>query len=299
MRELKQRFWLRLSTWLVLSSCFSVLIGAALMSTNLERLLTLWGDEFQVTAYLAPDTGEDVIEGIRRRITAEATTGKVEFVGRERALKEFREQLASYAPDLAGDEELLSLIPSSFQISLPSGLPPEKHEAAVAEMAGFLGKIPGIEEVRYGQEWIKKYAGFVSAARGASFFVNLILLAAALLVIGNSVRASVEARRHEIEVYELVGATPAMIRKPFLTEGALLGGAAALTAVLVTTFAFHSVRSLIAHELGSGLLASQLHGVGWSGIAGLVLGGAALGALASYLCVRRINSGYAASEGRG
>lgn len=298
MREIRQRFWLRLTTWLVLSSCFSVLLAAVLTAANLQRLLTLWGDDFQVTAYLAADAGEDVVAGIQKKLTGEGL-GKVEFVPRERALKEFREQLASYAPDLAGDEELLSLIPSSFQISLPSGLPPEKHEAAVAEMAGVLGKIPGIEEVRYGQEWIKKYAGFVSAAKGASLFVNLILLGACLLVIGNSVRASVDARRHEIEVLELVGATPAMIRKPFLVEGAALGGTASLTALIVIFFAFDGVRTLFARELGSGLFASQMQFLNVFMIAGLLAGGTVLGALASYLCVRRINSGFAAAEGRG
>lgn len=297
MRELRQRFWLRVSTWITLSACFSVLVGATVAATNLVHFLTLWGDDIQVTAYLSPEANADRIKAIEERLHKDKRAGKVEFVSRERALSEFKTQLASYAPDLAGDEDLLSVIPASFQISLASTIASVGQVEAIRELAESLEKIDGIEEVRYGQEWVKKYAAVVSAARGVFLFVGLVLVLAAFFVIGNTVRASIDARRNEIEVLELVGATQGMIRRPFLIEGAVLGLCSSVSALLIGWILFGGLRDLVSHEMGSALLGQEMSYLTPGMAILVVVGGAFLGVLSSYLCLRRINTGFAAAGG--
>ncbi len=295
MRELRQRLWLKISTWITLTACFCVLTGAVLFASNLSRVLTLWGDDIQITAYLAPETTDEQAQVVQTAIQQNRQAGRIEFINRERALKEFREQLASYAPDLAGDRELLSVIPASFQVSLAAVLSPEQHFQAIQTLAQQIHQIPGIEEVRFGQEWVKKYAALISTTQRTFLFVGIVLVLAAFFVIGNTVRAAIEARRHEIEVLELVGATTWMIRKPFLVEGVTIGALAAATSLGLMGLLFTNVKDLIAHEMDSAVLAAQLSFLSPVIAICFVLGAGLLGLAASYLCLRRINSGFAAA----
>lgn len=297
MREIRQRFWLRFSTWITLSACFGVLIAAAVGATNMVKLLTLWGDDIQITAYLGAETADSRIAEIESLLRRDPRAGKIEFVGRERALNEFRAQLASYAPDLAGDDDLLSVIPASFQISLSPEVGSSRQVETIRDLASAIGGIAGIEEVRYGQEWVKKYAAVVTAAHGAFAFLGAVLLVAAFFVIGNAVRASIDSRRNEIEVLELVGATQGMIRKPFLAEGAILGFASSATALIAGALLFGSLREVIAGGLGSAMLSRELTYLSPTLSILFLAAGAGLGALSSYLCVRRINTGFAAAGG--
>lgn len=298
MREIKQRFWLRLTTWATLTACFSVLIGAAVAATNLTRLLTLWGDDIQVTAYLAPETSETEKQNIEADLRRNPAAGRVEFVSRERALTQFRDQLSSYAPDLAGDDELLTLIPSSFQISLASSVPAERQVNTLREMAAWIGSLKGIEEVRYGQEWIKRYASVVSATRGSFLFIGAVLLLAAFFVVGNAVRASIDSRRNEIEVLELVGATPWMIRRPFLMEGGILGFLSGVSALTVMALLFGGLQGMIVREMDSAALSANLSFLPLPTMIAVAFAAGGLGALSSFVCIRRINTGFAAAGGR-
>lgn len=299
MRELRQRFWLRLTTWLTLTACFAVLTLASLVAMNLSRILTLWGDDLQITAYLDKDFEKEKIKSIEDQLAKDPRIGKFQFISREQALTDFKFQMASYAPDLTADDELLTLIPPSFQISLAPTIPANHQADEIAKLAMSLQKIGGIEEVRYGQEWIKKYSAVLSALDAAAGSVGVVLALAALLVIGNAVRASIEARRSEIEVLELVGATSWMIRKPFLLEGALLGISSAVGALIFAAVTFSALQNLIRGELQFLQIAEHLKFLPLFTIPLCILAGGGLGATASFLCVRRINTGWSAAGGRG
>ncbi|MBX2988248.1 MAG: permease-like cell division protein FtsX [Bdellovibrionaceae bacterium] len=294
MRELRHRLFLRLTTWLTLTACFAVLSSALLLALNLSMVMTLWGDDIQVTAYLNQDAGPDRLREIEGILKRDARIGRFEYTSREKALTDFRAQMASYAPDLAADDDLLSLIPSSFQISLAGSAPADRLE----DLAHDLKNVAGVEEVRYGQEWLKKYSAVLSALKGSVGLIGGVLLVAGLLVIGNAVRASVEARRNEVEVLEMIGATSWMIRKPFLMEGATLGFLSSLSAVILTFGGFLAVQGVIRDELNFLNLAQHVRYFPLWGVAFAVVGGTVLGAMASYLCIRRLNDGWAAAGGR-
>jgi cell division transport system permease protein len=295
MKALKQRIILRLATLVTLSACFLVLFGAMLVAINMNRLLTMWGDDLQLTAYLTSEAEEKDLIRIEQEIKKNSKVGKVEFVSREKALSQFSVQMASSAPDLAGDQDLLSLIPASFQISLPTQTAAGTQESLMQTLAKDMSAIKGIEEVRYGQEWIKKYSTTLRIFKSVFLFIGIALLLASIFVISNSVRVSVESRREEIEVLELIGASFGEIRKPFIIEGALQGFISAAIAMTVCTALFFFVKNIISIELNSALLASHLLTFNiWQGLLLLVLS-ALVGSFAAFVCVARLNTGFAAA----
>jgi len=158
---------------------------------------------------------------------------QVEFVSKEEALRRFQSRAGVQADLLEGLGE--NPLPASFELRLePSWRSKEKLERVASEITG----IPGIEEVTYGGQWAEGYARFIELARIVSAALGGVLGFATLLIVANTIQLAIYARRDELEILSLVGASRLFANTPFLLEGllqGLLGGSLAL-ALLYTLF---------------------------------------------------------------
>lgn len=139
----------------------------------------------------------------------------------------------------------------------------------------------------YNPDVTPKIQAAINIIEGVVGFVSLMLLVVSLVIIMNTIRTAVYARRTEIEIMKLVGATDWFVRWPFLLEGILGGVLGAILAGLVVLGAYRLVVSVTAGNL----FAIPFDGVFTLVVmAGLFAGGAIIGALGSYLGVRRFLS---------
>ncbi|MEZ0392669.1 MAG: cell division protein FtsX, partial [Pseudobdellovibrionaceae bacterium] len=198
-----KKFALKFSTALVLTASFAVISGVFMVGENLQRILTLWGESLQMTVYLSETVSPDAIQQIETNLKSNDKLDKIEFVSNEKALTQFQEQMASYAPDLLADPELLKAIPASFQFSLAKKIAPDQQLLAMQEVAETLKQQAGVDEVSYGQEWVKNYSQVASAINWSGMVFAIVIIGATLFVISNCIRSSVHQRREEIEVLEL------------------------------------------------------------------------------------------------
>jgi cell division transport system permease protein len=295
MRARKAQWSLRVTTFIVVSACFVVMGFSLLLSQNFKRILTLWGEDVQMTVYLSADLSEPGRLDIEKLLNDTGKVGKVTLVTQEKALSDFRTQMAAYAPDLSQDEELLKVIPASLQVSLANDIEVQDQTAVLQSLAALLKDKEGIDEVSYGQEWVAKYASIVSAVQITLNSLGLIILLASLFVMSNAIRASIQTRFDEIVVLEMVGATATTIRKPFMQEGAILGFLSSAVALGLCFSLFYGFKNLLVNKLSFFQLGQHLGFLPvWVSIAFVVLG-TFLGALGSYLCVRKLNTGWAAA----
>ncbi|MNT17899.1 Cell division protein FtsX [compost metagenome] len=218
-------------------------------------------------------------------------------MSQEKALTDFRSQLASYAPDLAQDDELLKLIPSSFQVSLSEKVSTEDQSSVLQSLSGKIKSLQGVDDVSFGQDWVEKYSALVTAIEVVIRVLGFIVVLASIFVMSNMIRASVEARREEISVLELIGATARMIRRPFIIEGAILGGTASLLSVFICFGIYSAVRHFTMTRLSFLQLGEHLAFLNIFTVIAFVAGGILLGAIGSFLCVRSVNNGWAARAG--
>lgn len=293
MRAPAKNWALKFSTLIVVTACFVVLLGTLVLAQNFRNILTLWGEDVQMSVYLAQDLSETGRGFIEEKIKAHPHVEKITLVTQERALEDFRSQMASYAPDINQDEELLRLIPASLQVKMAPSVGAEEHMTALQDLATELKSLEGVEEVSYGQDWIAKYATLVKTFEMTLSLLGAIILLAVLFVISNVIRASIASRKEEIVVLEMIGATPAMIRKPFMTEGAVLGFFASAFSVMICFGLYIGIKSLLVEKLNFFQLNQHLQFLNMFTWIAFVAGGSVLGALASYLCVRKINDGFA------
>lgn len=297
MRPPQKNWALKVSTLIVVTACFVVMGASLLVSQNFRNILTLWGEDVQMTVYLAQDLSEKGRLEIEERLKATGKVGEIHLVSQEKALGDFRTQLASYAPDISQDDELLKLIPASLQVRLAESISAEEQMPTLKMLAAEVKELQGVDEVSYGQDWVEKYTALVATFEMGLRLLGFVILMAALFVISNAIRASVQNRKEEVVVLEMIGATSAMIRKPFLVEGGILGVSSSVLAMLLCWGLFAVTKDLVITKLSFLQLGNHLQFLSIATVAMFVLGGTALGALASYLCVRRINDGYAGSQG--
>lgn len=252
------------------------LLAAALGGA--ERLLQAWAGEVELSVYLAP--GAD-LEAATRAARAAAPGRAVEAVPAATALRRL-------AADLGADARVLDgvgpgALPDAVEVKAP-GI----SLAGARELAGRLrAAVPGAAEVDFGNAWLEKLETLVHRARVASFVLFVVLALATAVLVSNTLRLAVFARREEIEIMKLVGATDSFVSAPFLIEGFIQGvlGAGLAVAALAVTHLLVVPRLAAALTFAEGLrlgdtLPPPL-------LAGLVLGGGAVGLLGSALSVAR------------
>jgi cell division transport system permease protein len=287
---------MQIATLTVLTATFSVVIFVLLLSSNVRKVISAWGDTVQVTAYLREDIDEAATTRLQKAISALPEVANIDYIARESATAQFKTQMASYAPDLLNDADFANPFPASFRISLKGGVKSDEDLHKLEGVSAQIGKLDGVEDVSYGQSWVKNYSTFVSfIMAGAGIMIGIMLLGG-LFVVGNSIRASISSRVEEIEILELVGATAGMIRRPYVSEGFLMGASAALSA-LVLNFGLHlwAKQALSASPTMArmGSLLSFLDPL--SVLLAIAVGGC-IGALGAWLTIRRMNDGWSASQ---
>lgn len=293
MKNSSKNLALKISTLIVVTACFVVMGSTLIVSVNLKNILTLWGENVQLTIYLDPDISESGRSFIESKLRNSGKVSHVDLVTQEKALGDFRAQLASYAPDLSQDEELLRMIPASLQVRLSQNISSASQSQVLEELAQDVRELEGVEEVSYGQDWVSKYSALVATMELAFKLLGVIVILAALFVISNAIRASIHNRHDEIVVLEMIGATSSMVRKPFLQEGAFLGFVSSAMSLAICFLMYIGIKHLIVTQLNFLQLTEHLQFLSPMFIVSFLVCGTLLGSLASYLCVRRLNDGFA------
>ena len=242
-----------------------------------QKLLAAWAGEVQISVYLDPSAD---LEKARAAAAAAAPGRAVEAISTSEALRRFRDTLGPQGGLLDGLEP--GVLPPSVEVRAPGiGL------AEARALAKRLEAVPGAREVDYGSAWLERLEQLLSRLRWAGAVLFTALAAGAAVLVANTLRLGVFARRDEIEIMKLVGATDAFVETPFLIEGLLqgvLGGALASGALLgaagLALPRIGAVLGLVAPIARGDLLPLPL-------LAALVAGGGVLGTIASALAVGR------------
>jgi cell division transport system permease protein len=258
-----------------------LLVGAfVLLVSNMERLLDRFGQDILVSAFLEDGLPEEVQQSLLVRVRSAPGVESVRLVTEQEALQRFREGSAGQASLLEGLDE--NPLPASLEISLaPEWRSSEGLEILVAALDG----LHGIDELGYGTEWVEGYARAVALIRGIGIGIGVVLALATLLIISNTIRLAVYARRDEIEILRLVGAGRSFVSVPFLVEGLIQGSLGGALAVALLYGFFRLL--LPGLEGGLELLLGFTTPVFLSGnsLVGLIGAGAALGVLGSGLAL--------------
>lgn len=206
---------------LILGFFIVLVMNLNFWSANVVRTL-------QIVAYLEPNLDESSMKTLQNKIAVIPEVKDVKYISKDDALRKMRVKLGNRLElsDIGSNP-----LPDSFEINLTNY---EKIPAA----AELIKKNKGISEVRYGEDITKKLISLNKAVRVVGFIIVVSLISATIFIVSNTIRITVYARRREISIMQLVGASNWFIRWPFVIEGILYGLIGSGFAVLIIALAY-------------------------------------------------------------
>lgn len=260
------------------------LVGGAIINNTVSSV----EDKVSITAYIDDDAIQSSIDDVMEGLENTAGVAGVGFTTKEQALENFQNSMSS--TDIVDQLDGTNPLPASIDIEL-------SDPQMVETIAGQLAADPAFKEicdnpedpsdsVKYGEDSVDRLFSLTSYIRYIGVALIALLIFIALVFINNTIRLAILARRKEISIMRLVGASNGFIRGPFLMEGAVhavIGSALAVGAIeLLRRFALPQVSDALMW------LPIELPGTMYMGIYGLMfLFGLVIAAIGSLLAMRR------------
>ncbi|WP_275553450.1 permease-like cell division protein FtsX [Mixta sp. Marseille-Q2659] len=244
---------------------------------NVSQAAEQWYPAPQLTLYLSKTLDDNAAENVVATLKKEPGVAKVNYLSREEALGEFRNWSGfGGALDMLEQNPLPAVVIITPELNF-------QNEKTLQTLRDRVQHVDGVEDVRMDDSWFARLAALTGLVGQVATMIGFLMVVAVFLVIGNSVRLSIFARRDTINVQKLIGATDGFILRPFLYGGALLGfGGAVLSLVLseILVFRLESVVAQVAAVFGTTF---RLSGLSWDESLLLLLLSAMIGWIAAWL----------------
>jgi len=278
---------LTLTAAAVLTSAVSLLLVGStfLIQRAFENLLVQWRGDVEMIVFVRSDATPEQISLIDQTIKSAPTIIDVDKL-------RYLDKTASYEEAkriFVGDPVTLSLlttdnIPSQFKV-----VPITQDPALVRSLSEQYRSLPGVQDVALAEDEFQVISTLSRFVRTVTLVMSLVLLVVAVGLIWNTIRTAMFARRREIEVMKLVGATNWFIRVPFMLEGllhGLLGGIASCGGLWVLNSAW--TNGVAGFKPGTGISSLIVPSGYLTGVMLMILAiGALVGAVGSAIAASR------------
>ncbi len=249
-----------------------------LLVINTNQIARTVESNIEIMVFLKEDVSQKEAMAMEPLLKSVSGVKEAEFIPREEGLASLEGWMGQGTDirDTLGDKNPL---PDAYKIKTRD---PQEVDAAAAK----IGRLPGVEKVRYEQEVVNKLFKLNNWVRIIGLTVIVLLGICAVFLIATTTRLTLFARRREISIMKYVGATDWFVRWPFLLEGIILGCVGALLAVGILYFSYGMLTAKLQETIpflplvsGGGQLLLIFEG--------LLAGGVVLGAIGSTISVRK------------
>lgn len=264
-----------------------LIIGIFLVGGRMvENIISSVESEVSITAYVADEASQEDIDSVMSWLSSQEGVASVGFTTKEQALENFQSTSSDIVDALDGSNPL----PASIDVELSDPQLVEQVANALVGNSDYqqICDTEGnpSEDVRYGEKSVERLFSLTNYVRYIGVALIVLLIFIAMVFINNTIRLAILARRKEIAIMRLVGASNGFIRGPFLMEGALHAIIGSLLAVgsleLLRNFALPQIQGALAFlpfdlSLGAFLYVYVI----------LVVAGLLIGLIGSALAMRR------------
>lgn len=192
--------------------------------------------QVSITAYVADDASQEDIDSVMRSIEGMDGVESVTFTTKEQALENFTTSMTSN-PDIVAQLDGQNPLPASIDVQLAEAQEVSSIAQGILDNETFVSICDNPEDpsdsLQYGQKTVDKLFSFTNAIRIVGVALIALLIVIAFIFINNTIRLAILARRKEIAIMRLVGASNGFIRGPFLMEGALHAVIGSILAIVI------------------------------------------------------------------
>ena len=235
----------------VLAIAISLASGFYILVENLQQLTVNLETSNRISLFLRDDVSDAHANKLAETIRQNANIQDVELITREQALTEFKTYSGFGAAINAVEKNPLPIV---IQV-LPKNTLEDKQ--GLETLLKSFQQSPEVDFAQMDLKWVERLQSIIEVARLFATLLNLMLGAAVLFVIGNTIRLELHTRRDEVVIAKLVGATNSFIQRPFLYTGFWIGFISGVSAWFVVTAMMLILRQSV--EKLSGLYEGSFH----------------------------------------
>jgi cell division transport system permease protein len=226
--------------WMTFASIFSVAITLLilgiflLLALNVNHIAEEFENQVEITMFLELTSGPKEIAEVEKKLLAIPEIESITFVSKEEGIEHFIETMGDQGSYFSDFKDENNPLPDSFvvQTSTPQDTP---------EIAQRIERFDHIYKVNYGAGIVEKLFAVTNTVRNIGMIFIIGLAFTAMLLIANTIKITIVARKREIEIMRLVGATNSFIRWPFFVEGLILGVVGAIIPIGVLFFGYQQL----------------------------------------------------------
>ncbi|MBD1559366.1 cell division protein FtsX [Vibrio sp. S9_S30] len=277
--ELLQRPLGNLLTLAVISMALTLPACLYLVGKNLSVAAHGMNASLQINAFLIEQTPEARIMVLKDELESLDEIKAVEYVSSQQGLEDMSQH--------SGLEQALSLL-DDYALPAVLVITPNTDESSdVSKLIVKIQNYAEVTDVRMDEDWLERLGAIRNLALVLAAALGFLMLGAVFLIVGNTLRFNVLARKEEIQVMKLIGATDGFILRPYLYTGMWFGGISAITAWILTAIITILLNGAV-EDLAI-LYDSQfrLIGMNWDETVILLMIGTALGLIAAKLSAQR------------
>lgn len=238
MRSLSRNGWMTFASVSAVTVTLLLVGVFVLIMMNLNKVADDLENDVEMKVFISLATEQEQLDQIETTIGNLPGVDEVTFSTKE-------EELTDLILDF-GDE--LSLFEQSnplFDVFYVRATEPQQTEQVAAQIA----ELENIEDVKYGEGKIQRLFTVLNTGRNVGLVLILALLFTAMFLISNTIRITIVARRHEIEIMKLVGATNWFVRIPFILEGMWLGILGSIIPIASVTLLYYNINNYLQPRL--------------------------------------------------
>ncbi|MBQ6404906.1 MAG: permease-like cell division protein FtsX [Bacilli bacterium] len=218
-------------------SCITItliIVAVGIMATmNVKNFTEAIEKDMTVVVFLDNDTTEKEVEEIEKEIKSISNVEKYSYQTKQEVKEKMQSESEVFKTVLDNWEENESPLKDTFQVKV-------KNINQIKETAKKLEKIDKVAVVRYGEGMVDKMVKAFSSIEKLTYGIVIALVLVTVFLIINTIKLTISARRKEIGIMRLVGASNLTIKLPFIIEGMILGLFGSIVPVLVTTYGYYA-----------------------------------------------------------
>ena len=244
---------------------------------NVSQAASQWYPAPQLTVYLDKSLDEQGGQNVVNQLQALDGIEHVNYLSRDQAMSEFR--------SWSGFSTALDMLEENPLPAVAIITPKIDFEGAdvLATLRDRVSQVGGIEEVRMDDSWFSRLAALTRLVGQVASVIGILMIVSLFLVIGNSVRLNIFARRDTINVMKLIGATDGFIMRPFLNGGIVLGALGAIISLIMTSLLVWQLSGVVAQVASVFGTQFRIEGLLWEETLLILLLSAIVGWVAAWL----------------
>ena len=216
-------------------SCITItliIVAVAIMATiNIKNFTQEIEKDMTIVVFLDNDTTEEQAKEVEKQIKQIENTGKYTFETKQQVKERMQKESDVFNAVLDNFDEESSPLKDTFQVKV-------KEIEKIKETAKDIEEIEHVAVVRYGEGMVDKMVSAFTSIEKVTYGIGIALILVTIFLIVNTIKLTISARKKEIGIMRLVGASNFSIKTPFIVEGMILGMFGSIIPIIISTYGY-------------------------------------------------------------